>query len=415
MLKRQLGLKEGIALGVGSIMGSGILFLPSLSYSLAGPNVLVSWLATTLLCVPLLFIFMDMVKRVPTERGLEGYISLGLGDRIGSSIPLLFLGTVGIGMPSAALIAGAYVKNFAGASMAVGPITAGVLLVVAVLTNLMGVKTGSNFQKLVSFALFALGAILFLLTFADAAPLYKNLTPTWEIDPILKGGVVAFWAYAGFENMTFTAGEFKNPKRDLILSILIALILCAVLYVGLTANFAALIPIDQIDKTTGLYQLSSVIRPASLSGLLVTLFALGAVIINLTSWSWGISRLIYASAGMGHLPSYFHTLSTTGVPKRALILLLSIFLFVVGLQVVNPQILETALVVVSTNFLFLYFLAAAAFVLVAETLLKKLLGLALLIAIGFALGSSKWLLLYPLGIVIMAVILSRIRQSRRQA
>ena len=35
-LERQLTLKNGIPLGIGSIIGSGILFLPSLTYSISG-------------------------------------------------------------------------------------------------------------------------------------------------------------------------------------------------------------------------------------------------------------------------------------------------------------------------------------------------------------------------------------------
>src|ERR1035438_5021750 len=97
-LKRQLTLKDGIGLGLGSIIGSGILFLPSMTYGLAGTNVLVCWVVTTFLCLPLLYIFSHMVESVPNESGMEGYISLGLGEHVGATIPILFLSTVGIGM-----------------------------------------------------------------------------------------------------------------------------------------------------------------------------------------------------------------------------------------------------------------------------------------------------------------------------
>ena len=62
-LKRQLTLKNGIPLGIGSILGSGILFLPSLAYSISGQNVGYVWLLSILLCLPLLIIFTEMVKK----------------------------------------------------------------------------------------------------------------------------------------------------------------------------------------------------------------------------------------------------------------------------------------------------------------------------------------------------------------
>lgn len=61
-LNKVLTVKDGVVLGIGSIMGSGILFLPSFSYSLSGPDALLGWVITTLLCFPLLIIFKEMVQ-----------------------------------------------------------------------------------------------------------------------------------------------------------------------------------------------------------------------------------------------------------------------------------------------------------------------------------------------------------------
>jgi amino acid efflux transporter len=97
-LKRQLTLKDGIALALGSVLGSGILFLPSLTFSISGAYTLWVWIITTLLCIPLVYIFSDMVKEFPNESGVEGFISSGLGHRIGASIPIIFLGTVCLGL-----------------------------------------------------------------------------------------------------------------------------------------------------------------------------------------------------------------------------------------------------------------------------------------------------------------------------
>jgi len=48
-LRRTLTLWDGIALAIGSIAGSGILYLPSLTYVLAGHDVLLVWSGGTLL------------------------------------------------------------------------------------------------------------------------------------------------------------------------------------------------------------------------------------------------------------------------------------------------------------------------------------------------------------------------------
>jgi amino acid efflux transporter len=104
-LRRSLGLGAGIALAVGSVAGSGILFLPSLTYQIAGHDALVVWGAVTLLCFPLLLVFADMVRRVPDGSGLEGFIALGLGRHVAATVPPLFLSTA-LSAPRCACAAG---------------------------------------------------------------------------------------------------------------------------------------------------------------------------------------------------------------------------------------------------------------------------------------------------------------------
>jgi amino acid efflux transporter len=59
---------QGIPLAIGSIAGSGILFLPSAVYSRAGNNCLVVWAIATLMCLPMLLMFEDMVRSNPDGR-----------------------------------------------------------------------------------------------------------------------------------------------------------------------------------------------------------------------------------------------------------------------------------------------------------------------------------------------------------
>src|SRR3954470_17271791 len=82
MLPRTLGLGGGIVLAVGSIAGSGILFLPSTIYVIAGSDSLVVWVVAALICVPLLGVFAALVRAVPDGAGLEGFVALGLDRRV---------------------------------------------------------------------------------------------------------------------------------------------------------------------------------------------------------------------------------------------------------------------------------------------------------------------------------------------
>lgn len=397
---RRLTIKDGVALGIGSIMGSGILFLPSLTYQVSGRDVLVAWALTTFLCLPLLLIFKEMIATIQSEHGLEGWIALGLGEKVAASIPMLMLGTVGIGMPSAALIGAKYVTNLFGLDSFGTCIVALGMIWTAIGANIFGVKVGSSFQRFMAFALFAIGAAILILTFPRSTTELSHLRPTWNFSAILKGSVLAFWAYAGFENMTFMAGEFKNPTRDILWSIIIALLTCGLLYIGLTMNFATSISPDRVDPLAGMFQLSQLIEPRWLTSSLIAAFAVAAVLINLTSWSWGVSRLIFGSAGKGQLPRYFDHLAPSGIPQRALFLLLVVFTTVAVVLSQVPAWMEAGLTVVSTNFVFIYFLSILSYIVVTKHWHKRFFGVALLVPVAWSLTTSGFLLLYPLAIII---------------
>ncbi len=410
-LKKQLTLRDGIPLALGSIIGSGILFLPSLTYQVAESDVSLVWIFTTLLCLPLLVIFKHMLRTVPHESGLEGYVSLGLGEKIASSIPLLFLGTVGLGMPSAGLIAGQYLHDLTGHTDVIIPIAALAIVWLSIISNNFGIHASSRIQQIISLGLFAVGAGLFFLTFEEASQNYSTLTPGWNMPRTLLGVTIAFWAYAGFENLTFLAGEFKRPERDLFLSIVIALLLSGLLYIGLTLNYASLVPLESVKTTLGLTQLAArSTGKATMSGL-ISIFAVVAVQFNFNSWTWGVSRLIYSSAKKGLFPVYFSKLNKSQVPARALVFLGLIFSVNILIGFFFPNLFERVLVVVSTNFVFLYLLAVGSYIKLNKIPKWKLLGLSIFITLAFCISQSGWLLLYPLAIVSVAAVIAMKRQG----
>ena len=404
-LKKTLGLLDGTTLAIGSIIGSGILFLPSLTFSIAKYDVAIVWPLATLLCIPLLFIFSDMLRVTPNAEGIESFIQLGLGKNVASSIPIIFLGTVTLGMPSAAIIAGQYASRAANIPTAV-PIVAYSLIVIAIVVNFLGGKLSGKINTLVAFSLFVVGGIVVFMTAREAVPLYSSIQPVYEFSSISKAIVLAFWAYAGFENLSFIAGEFKNPKRDYFLSMIIALVVCGLLYFALSINYAALIGGNTVDPIAGLSQLTTLAGLSPAFSVLLALFAIFCVLINLISWTWGISRLIFSSANKGFLPRYFG-IQKNDIPQRATLLLGSIFLVTLSIGIAVPEYFGPALKVVSTNFVFIYVLCLISYVVYVKSPIKRLVGLILLSGLLVILFSSGWLLLYPISLTLVSWSLQR--------
>ncbi len=410
-LKRQLTLWDGIALGIGSIMGSGILFLPALTYQIAGPDAMTAWILTTVLCLPIVVMFADMVKAVPSEHGVAGFLRLGLGQHIAAGLPILLLGTVVIGMPSAAIIASRYVSRYTGWGVAVELSVALGLIGIAIFTNIAGVKIGSAFQRLVAGLLFIMGCALLLAGRSDVASQLVVPEANWDMDRILMASVISFWAYAGFENMTFMAGEFKRPKRDLVIAILVSLVCCGWLYIGLTAKTIAVVPMAALNESVGLYQLAEFGGLGESIKLLVVLFAVVSVLVNLISWSWGLSRMVFATAGDGQLPRYLHQLSIHKIPVRALMLLGIIFAASAVVLTFNPLLFKDGLQIVSCNFVFVYLLCSISYAIYAESKFKKICATILSLLLIWGLSPSGFLVLYPVCLTGLAALTSLMRSK----
>lgn len=406
-LRRELTFKDGLPLALGSIIGSGILFLPSLTFSIAGSDVGLVWLVATFLCFPLLLIFQSAFTLVPNESGVEGFVSLGFGPRFGAGVPILILGTVGLGMPASALIVGEYIESVLGGSQLIISLVALGIVWFAALSNLQRVSVSARTQRWVTALLLLVGFGLIALTTNAAFSNYHVLKPKFELSPSLSAITVAFWAYAGFENLTFMAGEFKNPKRDLTLSILVALLIGGALYLGLSANFAALVTRDQINENLGLMQLAQSTTSPKIMSLVVALVAFVAVLTNFNSWFLGISRLVYSSSKKRILPEVFSTLNKNEVPARSLIGLGVIFSINILIGSIFPNLVKTAIQMASMNFVMIYILTVGAFVIAEKRTSFKILGVVVLIPLVAAIRESGWLILYPVFLLSAGSILFR--------
>jgi APA family basic amino acid/polyamine antiporter len=140
----------------------------------------------------------------------------------------------------------------------------------------------------------------------------------------------ALWGYDGWNNLTFVAGEVKNPNRNIPLAIIGSTVLIIILYVFVHIGYFYV-----LDPTT----IASVSKNSSVAktviamffggdaagvatGLGITIFTVGLMLSSLgtmhTSMLSG-SRVPYAMAKDGLMFKVFGSLSITGVPVTALV------------------------------------------------------------------------------------------------
>ena len=396
-LKRKLNFYDGLVLSLGSLIGSGLLFLPSYTYALAGNDAFPAWIIATLLCIPIIYIMKEVVARIPNESGLQGWVELGLGKQYRFTIPVLMLATVSLGMPAAACIAAKYVCVGMGISNIYEWPLAIIIVVSTSLLTLKGCKLSTKSLQLLSLVILLLVISIGIYNWGNLSEALESnrLTPAFDPGTVTSAIIVIFWAYAGFENMTFLAGEFEHPERDIPLAIAISLIVCCCLYFALTVIYASSVTDIKDTELVGLLSIVSSAHPAV--SIVIGALAFATVMMNFISWITGISRMVYsiASKCTGFV-SGLSVLNSKGVPHRAVLFITLLFSLVVTVYVFAPEVLNLAIQVVSSSFVVIYLLVVMAYFALSCGLYKKGLATVLFSALVIALFSLKWLVLYPL-------------------
>lgn len=400
-----LSRRQAVPLAIASVAGSGILFLPSAVYVEAGSNSLLVWLLATAVCFPMLLMFEDMVRANPGGDGIEAFIRAGLGDAFGRCVPLMFMAIVIVGLPAGALVVGRYVARALGAGEpAVIAGAAGVMLT-AVAANLAGARANARVQNAGSWALIGMAVVLLTGTVIGGTSAGASMAPDGgHPEVLLPGLVLGFWAFTGFENLTFLSREFRRPARDFLPVTVIALGVYGLLTALLTVAIALRVPRRNVDDVVGLLQVANTLEPRHLMIAAVTVIAFATMTINGTAWVWGVSRLTAAAAaGSRILPGALAVTGQRAVPRRAVLLLAALSALMFALLVVIPDILVDAVATGSAIFIVLYVLSIVSYVRVRGLTSRSLANLLLLLVFLASLAAEGWRSVYGLAVLTVAL------------
>ena len=180
------------------------------------------------------------------------------------------------------------------------------LCIVAFITWLVFVgikesKTASNIFVIIKLA------VIFLVIVAGS--FYVN-PDNWSpfapkgIGGVLKGVSAVFFAYIGFDAISTTAEECKNPKRDLPRSMIYSLVICTVLYVILSLILTGMVPFEKLAVGDPLAFAFEHVGLNAMSGI-VAVSAVVAMASVLLVFQIGQPRIWMSMSRDGLLPKRF--------------------------------------------------------------------------------------------------------------
>ena len=263
-LRRSLGATNLVGLGIGAIIGAGLFSLTGIAAAdYAGPAVVISFMIAALGCGFTGLCYSELAGMIPSAGSAYAYAYAALGEVVAWIIGWDLLLEYAVGAGTVAVSWSSYVQSLlhgwgvdlphwlTAAPEAGGVVNLPAAAIIVALTVLLvgGVSQSARVNAVivvlkVAVVLTVIGLGAFYVQAANYHPFIPDNTGQFGAfgwSGILRGAGVVFFAYLGFDAVSTTAAEAKQPQRSIPIGILGSLAICTVLYVGFAAVLTGMV------------------------------------------------------------------------------------------------------------------------------------------------------------------------------
>lgn len=359
-LKRTLGKWNLLSLGIGCIIGAGIFVMTGTAAAQhAGPAIMLSFIFTGIACAFVGLCYAELASLLPVSGSAYTYAYATLGEVFAWGMGWLLLLEYGVAAATVAVGWSGYINSFllgfgvmippeltaaVGAPITVSeafrdqflamgyqfadngnllsaageavrgifnlPAFVGVSMVGALLV--LGVSESAKVNNII-----VLIKLLVVVLFVAVGAFYvdpDNWHPfipaqtapgVYGWDGVFRAASIIFFAYVGFEAVSTAAQEAKDPQKDMPFGIVGSLLICTVLYIGVSAVLTGIVPYTALNvadpmavavDAIGLGWFAFIIKIGAITGLTSVMLVL----------LYGQTRIFYTMSNDGLLPAAFH-------------------------------------------------------------------------------------------------------------
>jgi amino acid transporter len=305
-------------LGIGAMVGAGIFALLGEAGAVAGAAVWLSFLLAGIVAGLLGYTVVKLGVRFPSSGGLIAYLVEGFGNGrlVGIASWLGYAAAIVIVCSMVAVAFGSYAASlFIGDDAGAGwdNIFASAVVLGALALNIVGSRVVDRAQSLIVIALLGVFAVFIVVTMVDVDWDLLAFGGYPPLSDIVASVALTFFAYLGFSVITFTAGDLRDPGRELPIAMYGALGVTSALYVFISLGVFGTLGSDQV-VAYGETAIAEAARP-SLGEAGFVMMAVAALLATGSS----VNATIYASGGLttmlakiGQFPPFFGAESRLG-------------------------------------------------------------------------------------------------------
>ncbi len=319
-LKRTLGPWSITAMGIGAIVGTGIFVLTGVAAAnYAGPGLIFSFILAGIVSGLAALCYAEFASTVPISGSAYTYSYATLGEIIAWIIGWDLILEYAVGAGTVSIGWSGYVvdllKSAFGITLPVAltasPFAGGIInlpafLIILVITGLLilGTSESTKVNNVIVVIKLAVIAFFLIVGFGHINPANWQPFLPFGVGGIFRGASIIFFAYIGFDQVSTSAEETRNPSKDLPRGIIISLFVCTALYILVTAVLTGIVSYKKLNVASpistalidiGQNAFGSIISIGAICGLTTVLLVL----------LFGQSRIFFSMARDGLLPRIF--------------------------------------------------------------------------------------------------------------
>jgi amino acid transporter len=326
-LRRSISLPLITLYGLGTTIGAGIYVLVGATAARAGLYAPLAFLIAAVVISFSAACFAELSGRFPVSAGEAAYVSAGLGPGTLPLITGLLVAASGM-VSSATLVQG-------GAGYLTDLLEAPRVVYVALLPPLLGALAiwgiSESLRAAALLTLVEIGGLFLVIGGGGGVALERFADPAFALPAfdadavagIVSAGLLAFFAFIGFEDIVNIAEEVKHPRRTIPWAIGLTLVLTVIFYVLVSAIAVLTVPVGELGEAAA--PLALVLeRSAGATGVVISMIAVAAVLNGVLIQMVMASRVLYGLARMGNLPAAIGEINpVTRTPVKASLIVIA--------------------------------------------------------------------------------------------
>ncbi|SMC08783.1 APC family permease [Nitratiruptor tergarcus] len=323
-MRDKLGLKELVAIGIGSMIGGGIFSVMGVADEIAGHATVLVFVIGGIIALFAGYNYAKLALAYKVDGASYIYLKYAfpktpaIAAITGWSVIVGYIGTLALyaytfGSYGAAMLG--YADNYL-----VRSLLAFGILTLFLWINLLGIKEMGESEDVIVFfkvaIMMTMGIIgLFYLNPSHFQPLFDK-----SFSGVLLSAALVFVAFEGFQLITNSVAETENPDRNTPLSIYLSIIIVTLIYVVLAIAVIGILTPQEI-KAAKEYAIAEALKPilgewgfvlASIAAMLATSSAINGTL-------FGASRMMADIAKDGIFPSILSYKNAKTIPSHALL------------------------------------------------------------------------------------------------